>query len=194
MLGEMKLVHDFSHSLELASREQITAKLDDLYRKVFSAVTIQRITGRGPLEGELQRKGIDVVVTTQAGQRYHLDEKIRDTEYDDLLLEEYSDYELAKPGWLEAETELTDFVVYVKPSGVVHILPYILLRNAYLRYKEEWLRKFGRRFAANIGFRTSNIPVPWEELKRALCEEMTKHLQEGDALLRGGDCELKGGK
>lgn len=147
--------------------------LDRFYELFFPDSYVQRINGFTPLEGDLQKAGIDVIVHCQnIGQTFNLDEKIRWEDYGDILLEEYSKYDQRVPGWLE-KNDRSDFIPYViVPRGEVFMLPYPILRAAYIKNKETWLNEYGRRFAKNRGYRTSNIPVPWGVLKQSIWIEI----------------------
>jgi len=158
----------------------ILEQLDNFYGLFFPGSYVQRITGNGILEGEMQKAGIDVIVQCpKIGQSFYIDEKIREEEYNDILLEEYSKWEEKVPGWLEKNNK-TDYIAYViLPSRLIYMLPYPILRLAYLKNKEKWIREYGRKFAPNTSYSTSNIPVPWEELKRALWDISKQHLTQG---------------
>ena len=159
----------------LMQAESITKWLDDYYKSLFPDAYIQRIDGKGLLQIEMQKVGIDVQILRQnTGYSIYIDEKINYTDFDTLVLEEYSKWEDKIPGWLEKDN-VSDFISYaIVSKKLIYFLPYPILRIAYFKNKDEWLKQYKRKFAPNFNYQTSFIPVPWEELKRAMCECMQK--------------------
>ena len=121
----------------------------------------------------LQKKGIDKILHFDNGKQLLIDEKKRRKDYGDILLEEFSNYEKRKPGWLH-RSKHTDYIVYaIMPSKKVFLLPFQLLWLAFSKNYIEWLNKYGRKFAVNNGYTTSNIPVPVEVLLSAIKKEIS---------------------
>lgn len=166
--------HNFEDSREKSENPIVLEFLDNLYQRIWPDADIQRITGKGILDIQLQKAGIDLVLRLNGiGMDYYLDEKIRFEDYGDILLEEYSNWEEKIPGWLK-ENKRIDLLPYVIwPRRQVYILPYPMLRLAYLANEQSWLDIFGRILVENKDYHTSNIPIPWADLKKALWESMT---------------------
>lgn len=119
-------------------------------------------------ELELQKQGIDKVLMFESGNRIYIDEKKRRQSYPDILLEEYSDYDNKKEGWLKY-SEHTDYVSYIViPTQKVYLLPFLILQKSWNDNKENWVEKYGRLFAYNEQYRTSNVPVPTEVLLESI--------------------------
>lgn len=157
-------VHNFQESLERSY--ELSETLDDLYKRCFPhCVRIEAVT-----DIELQKKGVDKVIVLSNGKRVYLDEKVRDADFDDFLLEEYSVLEKRKVGWLGRD-KLTDYIVYViKPKGKAYFLPFLLLQKAWNRYYRRWSKKYRVQPADNGDYHTSNLAIPKGVLFAALFE------------------------
>lgn len=125
-----------------------------------------------------QKKGIDKILWMDSGKKLFIDEKKRRKDYGDILLEEYSNFDKKIPGWIDKPVH-TDYIVYfIEPSGKIYLLPFILLKNAWLKNKDQWSTKYERKFAQNRGYRTSNIPIPTNILLSAIKKEMNLILKQ----------------
>lgn len=154
-------------------------------------------------------QGIDTIVVFKNGKRISFDEKFRSKDYGDILLEEISvwrtfprlnnklvgskepitypmieQYDLS-PGWTRKNSHV-DYITYVfRKSKRVYFLPFLLLRRAFDKYYETWLKESvwynvkgkkqeGRLYTNTRGrYHTTNIPVPIETLYKAMSEEAT---------------------
>lgn len=73
---------------------------------------IKRFDYDNPGEKDVQRKDIDLVLTSKTGRTVSVSEKNRPTNYGDLLFEIWSVYEQGKPGWsLTGESDWTFYFV-----------------------------------------------------------------------------------
>jgi len=157
-------VTDLAWSFEIADDQS----LDAFYRKTFPH--LERIEKVQDLA--LQRRGIDKILHMKSGKSYFVDEKKRRTAYPDILIEEYSDFDRRRVGWI-GKDKYTDYLVYaIMPTQTVYLFPFLLLQLAWLRNYSQWLARYGRKFAANKGYRTSNIAVPGGALIDAIRWEM----------------------
>jgi hypothetical protein len=180
--------HDFATSLQFADANSSILQLELFYRHCFDHVeTVEKVMGR-----KLQRQGIDTILTLSNGKQIYMDEKIRENDYGDILLEEFSvwrnyplihgerigEKQLAtgwrgaglKPGWVSGNKK-TDYIVYVvKPSRRVFFLPFLLLQRAWKSHYTDWLEQYKRIAVKNNGYVTTNIPIPTDILYRALFE------------------------
>jgi len=194
-LEEVSDYHRFKESLQVAQINSTLMQLEIFYKSCFPGViAVSKVTSL-----ELQRQGIDTIVEFEGGKKVYFDEKIRQKDYGDILLEEYSiwrDYPLIIPrtdglepievarfeivpadyedllvfGWINGQKK-TDYITYVvKPSKRVYFLPFLLLQRAWAQYHHVWLRRFGRMAAPNRYYWTTNIPIPVDTLFRALFE------------------------
>lgn len=120
---------------------------------------------------DVQVIGVDKILRLRKQLRITVDEKLRKQSYPDILLEEYSNWELKKAGWLIGGSA-ADYIVYVvRPTKRIYIMPYHKLKASWDRNYEFWLKKYGRKFGTTEGtdgqvlYHTSNIPVPKSELE-----------------------------
>lgn len=117
-------------------------------------------------EVETQKKGVDLYAKIENGTRVKIEEKVRGYSYDDLLLEDYSNYEQRTPGWARDITKISDYLAYILlPSRLVYIIYFPALRRIFIERYPEWSKvpyKFGKTFDQdnNLLYTTANIPVP----------------------------------
>jgi hypothetical protein len=132
-------------------------------------------------KNEWQAAGVDRVVHVEGGRTYFVEEKERDAEWGDFLLEVYSDEERQSPGWINKELAC-DYVAYAfRSTGKVYYLPWLLLKRAWTLNSEKWLDKarfgedgFGLHRSSTGtspggAYTTLNVSVPIETLFVALC-------------------------
>jgi len=161
-------MNDFNLDLEWSLNTGTDKTLNDLYHRAFPH--LREIIAVKDLK--LQIAGIDKILLMDCGKKVLVDEKIRRSDYGDILLEEYSDFDRKKVGWI-GRTKFTDYIVYyVVPTKKVYLLPFLILQKAWLANYQDWLKLFGRKFAQNKNYKTSNIPVPVEELLAAIKTEI----------------------
>jgi hypothetical protein len=90
-------LHDFQTSRRISERYADSPFWLDVYRAAFpslqSAVSVRD-------DGWAQRGGIDRVLTLACGRTVTVDEKVRDSDYGDILLEFWSNKERKIPGWV----------------------------------------------------------------------------------------------
>lgn len=141
----------------------------DTYRRAFprlrSAVSVRD-------DGWAQRGGVDRVLTLSCGRTYTVDEKVRAEDWNDILLEQWSDEARRKPGWIQKPLAC-DFIAYgFAPSRVVYLMPVVPLQRAWRRYGREWIERYGQRRAQNTGYVSVSVPVPRAELMWAVVDAM----------------------
>ncbi|MBT9148152.1 MAG: hypothetical protein DDT32_01922 [Syntrophomonadaceae bacterium] len=151
--------------------QPILSWVNEFYKKVFPGITqCSFITNP-----ELQKAGIDKILRYKKSslrQSITVDEKIRYKFYDDVLLEEYSNFEKQSPGWLSINNTLCDYISYIfRNEKIVYLFAYKDLKKSWDRNYERWLENYGRKFGktedrfGRVLYRTSNIPVPLTELE-----------------------------
>jgi len=167
-------VHNFNDDLALSKSYEDapwwTAVYDIAFPGHLSAVSVRN-------DGWAQRGGIDRVVTLSSGKAISIDEKVRHRSYGDILLEQWSDHELKKPGWMQKDLAC-DFIAYAfVPDERCYLLPFLTLRAAWLRFGAGWISsardgKNGFRFvdAKNPGYFTRSIAVPIPDLLSAISQ------------------------
>lgn len=175
-------VHDFKSSLAWSKAQEDAPWWDDVYRAAFpdlsAAVSVRN-------DGWAQRGGIDRVLTLESGKTLYVDEKVREKDWPDVLLEVWSDYEARNhsreraKGWL-VKPLATDFIAYAfVPSQQCLLLPFQTLRATWRQNGRAWVAKArekrdGFRWvdAKNNGYTTRSIAVPTETLMAAMASAM----------------------
>lgn len=141
----------------------------DTYRTAFprlqTAVSIRE-------DGWAQRGGVDRIITLACGRTYTVDEKVRADDWDDILLEQWSDEERRSPGWVQKPLAC-DFIAYAyAPSRICFLLPVVPLQRAWRQRGRQWIGLYGQRRAVNDGYTSVGVPVPREVLVTAIAEAM----------------------
>lgn len=171
------IVHNFEKSLALSEKYADAPWWLSVYQEAFptlkSAVSVRN-------DGWAQRGGIDRVLTLACGRVITVDEKIRDKDYGDILLEFWSNKERRIAGWV-AKPLACDFIAYaIAPTSVCYFLPTLLLQRAWENNKQKWWEKSlthvnGYRLvdAKNTGYTTQSLAVPTSDLLAAIRDSMT---------------------
>lgn len=156
--------NDFDTDLQYSLEGREDELFNDFYARVLPNVKEVRTVE----DMELQRKGIDKQILLHSGKVVLIDEKKRRKDYGDILLEEYANWEAKRVGWLGRDKH-TDYIVYAfMDTRRVYLLPFLLLQKAWLKNYHKWVKSYGRKFAKNKWYRTSNIPIPTKELLTAI--------------------------
>lgn len=165
--------HSFTECLARSHSYEDAAWWPVVYRKAFPtflAMTSVRA------DGWHQRAGIDRVITLANSKQILIDEKVRDNDYGDIILERWSDRERLKPGWVQRADLACDFIAYaIAPTEMCYLLPFHLLRSAWRQFGPQWCKwaeanngkgSYGFRVvcARNNGYTTESIAVPTDTL------------------------------
>ena len=162
-------VHRFRDSLALSESFTDAPWWSELYRKAFPSM-VSAVSVRD--DGWAQRGGIDRVITIACGRVFTVDEKVRTNDWPDILLERWSDEVRAKPGWIQKPLAC-DFIAYAfAPSRRCYLLPVAPLQRAWRLNGRHWIDQYGERRARNVGYCSSNVPVPIETLMGAIAAAM----------------------
>lgn len=123
-------------------------------------------------DGWAQRGGIDRVLTLASGKTITVDEKVREKDWGDILLERWSDKARKVPGWIQKDLAC-DFIAYAfAPSCTCYLLPFLSLRRAWILNGREWSSKYHAVEARNTNYVTESVPVPTAVLLSALTDAM----------------------
>jgi len=160
---------DLQYSFDLKDENFI----NNFYFKVFP--NLERI--ENVIEMELQKRGIDKVLHFKNGKQILIDEKKRRVNYGDILIEEFSNYENKKWGWIGRDKH-TDYIIYIiMDIQKIYLLPFLLLQKAWINNYKLWVSDYGRKFAKNYNknnefiYTTSNIAIPTNVLFEAIKKE-----------------------
>jgi hypothetical protein len=189
------VVHSFSKSLDWAN----TLKHEPSWVAFYKAIWPNMLqANRLDADSPLQRTGVDRIIYLRDGREFRIDEKIRNTDYTDVLLEVWSvcRWDEAnrsamptpdghkKPGWARDTAKRCDFVAYAIPRrSLCYLLPFELTRLALLRNGKTWSeqREWYPKVAYNEGYDTVSIAVPYDTLRAAINEEMRREFApDGD--------------
>jgi len=151
-------MNDFKKDLEYSHDCETMKFWERAYRHFFPTMASTVVHGQ---DGEHQRAGVDRSVILENSKQVLIDEKarrIKDT--GDIMLEYTSNDRTGGLGWAEKPLRC-DYVAYAfVPSRKVYLLPFIQLQNAWMRNKEEWLKKYRTKKAPNRNYNTLNCPIP----------------------------------
>ena len=153
----MNTIHDFAERLKYSAAASDEPCWEAIYRKAFpDFVSMANCDS----DTQLQRLGVDRVVCLGSGRILKIDEKKREKEYQDILLEYISVDTTGALGWMDKPL-LIDYLAYAfMPTKRVYLLGWDLLRRAWLNYKSEWIRQYPRIEAKNATYTTISVAVP----------------------------------
>jgi hypothetical protein len=161
--------HDFKVSLAKSSAQVDAWWWLDVYREAFPDLAVSTSVRN---DGWAQRGGIDRVLTLNSGKTLTVDEKVRSSEYNDILLEYWSDEGRKIRGWV-AKDLACDFIAYAfEQSGRCYLLPFQSLRRAWRKNGRVWVGSYRRVVAQNKGYVTVSVPVPTAILMDAIRDAM----------------------
>ena len=171
-------VHDFQASLEQSHERADAPWWRNVYEQAFP--TLQTMTCVRD-DGWAQRGGIDRLLVLADGTTLTVDEKVRSTDYNDILLEYWSNYEQRHRGWV-AKDLTCDFIAYAfVPSQRCYLLPFQLLRRAWRDHHREWTDRYERVEAKNRTYTTVSVAVPIPVVMDAIRDAMVVSWIEGVA-------------
>lgn len=171
--------HNFRRSLAPTSAPRVRRRFFMLYQHLYP--DLARVEWYDD-DMNLQRSGIDAAVIFPEGGAETFDEKIRNVDYGDMLIEVFSDKRRDVLGWALDETKTNDFIAYAILQGnVAYVLPMRKLRRAANRYMKDWI-EVDRRYphvAHNRGedgrtWETWNVAVSWRWLTRCMGVELSR--------------------
>lgn len=169
-MGESGLItgavtHEFRERLSYSESMSDEPFWDAVYKKAFPNLVNQMLASANT---ESQRMGIDRVLILANGQVLKIDEKKRAEAYADILLEYVSVDTTGAPGWIEKDLSI-DYLAYAfMPTRRVYLFPWLMLRRAWGRYKDEWKSKYPKITAQNKGYKTHSVAVPIDVLVKAV--------------------------
>ncbi len=157
--------HDFKERLDYSWSTTHDPFWAAVYAKAFPNMVNAMPCER---DGEHQRMGIDRVVLLDNGQILKIDEKKRESEYNDILLEYVSVDTTGAPGWIEKNLAI-DYLAYAFPNSKrCYLFPWPFLRRAWKQNGEQWKRQYKRVEAQNKGYKTISVAVPINVLYAAV--------------------------
>lgn len=166
---EPQKVHDFAERLAFSHAQADAPFWLEVYRKAFPNL-VSTVSVRN--DGWAQRGGIDRVVTLDSGRTIPIDEKVREEDWPDILLEYWSDRDRKIRGWVCKELACEYIAYAFLPSQTCYLLPTLTLRRSWQINARDWIKRFKRVEAANKGYVTVSVAVPRDVLLVALTDAM----------------------
>lgn len=165
----LSAVHDFRDSLRKSAEQADNPIWESVYRKAFPTFDAMSCVRK---DGWAQRGGIDRVVVLSSGRTLTVDEKVRDRDYGDILLEYWSNEQRKVPGWV-AKDLACDYIAYaILPTKKCYLLPFQTLRKAWQENRKAWVQNYRRIEAQNSGYVTVSVGVPVPVLMGSLTKAM----------------------
>lgn len=163
------MTHNFKASLARSQEYEAAPWWSAVYQAAFSGVE-SMVSVRQ--DGWAQRAGIDRVITLRCGRVIRVDEKVREKDWGDILLERWSDERRKVPGWIQKPLAC-DFIAYAfVPSATCYLLPTLTLQKAWRLNGKEWVERHKEIRADNGSYTTVSCAVPKGELFAALTDAM----------------------
>jgi hypothetical protein len=160
-------IHDFGQSLKLSQSYANAPWWEPVYREAFPGFVSMHYVAK---DGWAQRGGIDRNIQLDCGKNVTVDEKVRAEDWNDILLERWSDEEKRIAGWIQ-KALACDYIAYAFiPSGRCYLFPFLQLRRAWLLNGRIWIEQYPAVRARNNGYTTLSHPIPIDVLLRAVID------------------------
>jgi hypothetical protein len=195
-------IHDFGQQLAYSHSRADAPYWPEIYRQAFPDMATCLDLRH---DGWHQRAGRDRAIVLTSGRMIYVDEKVRSENYDDILIEVWSQYPLAgdKPyphlagavaGWGTKPLDC-DFLAYAfERSQVCYLLPFLGIRAAWQKHGAMWRGKAqhqegGFRWvrALNRTYATISIAVPTKFLQDCVNDALTVCWAAPDLSANQGD-------
>lgn len=171
-------IHNFRQSLEKSFLYEDWIGWSRIYASAFGE-DFSMISTRENIE--LQKKGVDRIITLKHGKKITVDEKVRPTWMGkDIALETYSNISTKSLGWV-CKPLHCDFIAYALiAQSMCYILPVIQLQLAWQKHGEEWTEKYKTFYANNGSYLTEFVPVPINILYSKIGDAFRVKFQNSD--------------
>ena len=175
------MIYNFEERLNFSQGERGQRDVEILKHAIRNCVDVIKT------DVEQDKKGIDYIATLEGGAKIGIDVKARDkgvSKYwkdgeEDLLLEIWSVYpdgkNFGKLGWTLSDKTNVDFILYTfdeADSSKYFLLPYQLLRMAFLKNGRKWLKEYGAKLAHSECWSTQVMFIPARIVLDAIKSEM----------------------
>ncbi len=160
-------IHDFHESLALSESIADAPWWKQIYSRSFPFFESMERVPSGTPE---QLAGIDRIIRLQNGSTIYVDEKVRHSDYDDVLLEIRSSEEHQTWGWA-CKSLACHYIAYVfLPSQRCYLFPFPQVQQALKNHWTDWHDKYKQIRAVNRGYTTVSIAVPIGVLQQAITD------------------------
>jgi len=165
-------VASFRDDLAYSELQEDEPFWEQVYRRAFPYFVAMMAT---PGKTQAQQNGMDRVIALADDRLVRIDEKKLKHNYDQFCLEYISNDRTKTPGWIEKPLTV-HFIAYAfMPSRRVYLLPWNLLRHAWLANRQTWKDRAARNEPGyltlktpNHGYNTISVCVPISEVYRAI--------------------------
>lgn len=152
--------YGFNERLNYSNDKDICEDLNNFYKENFYiyGLEIESIE-TSPLY--LQKHGIDKIIKLKDGTCFSVEEKIRENDYGDILLETWSVVEKGEKGW--PYKILSDYLLYYKSKNrKLYLIQTTLLKIVWSRNHKKWEKKYPKKstFTKDRNYKTEFICVP----------------------------------
>lgn len=159
-------IHNFAESLLRSHSYADAPWWEEVYRSYFGDRFESMQDMRG--DGWWQKAGIDRFVSLSNGRRISVDEKVREKDWEDILLE--YDSTGSYDGWMVKPLGC-DYIAYAfAPSRRCFLLPYDQLKAAWQANKAQWYAECRTVEAPNERYITRSLAVPIPVLMSAMTD------------------------
>ncbi len=140
LLGLIKGEHvnDFQESLEKGDNSQCYLFLEKVYKKAFYNLDVIARSKSG--DTPAQKAGVDVKLCLTNDRTIRLDEKIRYSDYGDIILEYVSNDRRSTPGWIEKDLGIDYLNYIVWPARQAYLFPWQQLKTVWVKNKSNWMK------------------------------------------------------
>ena len=178
------MIHDFQESLRKSQNPAYEQFWQACYRNEFGELLVGAFY-TGDAQSHWQKTGVDRIVLLKNGAFFFVDEKCRECDYGDILLEFASvayrsgnGWRVDKPGWSIDPTKICDFVIYGIPTtGKYWFMPYHSLRTTVGANLADWQARYRVIEAENRGYVSLSVAVPWDVLAQAMVGTIKRELK-----------------
>lgn len=156
--GRLGAMNDFKERYEFAEGGKNEDFWDNVYKKAFPNITNHMRGKKEYCQSQIQ--GVDRIIYLENGKTITIDEKIRETVYNDFALEFISNDVKNTPGWMEKDLSI-DYLAYAfLPTKTAYLLDWRMLKRVWEHYKSEWKNKYFIAKAPNQHYVTHSVCVP----------------------------------
>ncbi len=164
------MINDFHGQLERSESIEASELFIPAYHEYFKDIAgIYQNTAGKSMSQEL---GMDTIILLKSGKILIIDEKLREADYNDILIEFKSNSNSnTDNGWINKNLHI-DYIAYgVIPTRKVFMLEWQALRRVWWTHGEEWKLKYKVKSAKNMGYNTLSVCVPYKILLLAMAEK-----------------------
>lgn len=169
-------MNNFTEKLNYSLGLQKDIDVEIIQKNIINCVSVVKT------DLQMDKTGVDYIATLRNGTKIFIDAKTRMkgcSRYwkcePELALEMWSVKEQRKIGWTLKEDTQVDYILYTFPiedSNCYYLIPFQLLRMAFIRNGRNWLNQYGSKLQLNQDYHSEAIFVPASVALNAIYSEM----------------------